>query len=259
MRSATLTLLVLLCSIHSSYQLLQPQTNTWNSNCKLTQAQIKAANISVETAHNVEVALRYERTNQAVQNDPFYDLPASWDAANPPPPGSILKVEEYTNLSLYTLPMSVSMSRFLYATETHNGTVMPASAYVLWPYLPRTFEGLTPCSAKRSASDPLFPVIALAHGTSGQTSACAPSGMRQLWDEFHEPFPMVLAGYAVVATDYLGFGISGVTSPYFILPSQANDVVLAVQAAQRAWPMSLSKEFVVAGQSQGVFPPFLLM
>lgn len=41
------------------------------------------------------------------------------------------------------------------------------------------------------------------------------------------------------------------TSPYFVLPSQANDVYHAVAAAQQAWPNSLSKQFVVVGQSQG--------
>ena len=186
-----------------------------------------------------------------MQDDPFYTLPDTYDASNPPPPGTILKVEQYTNITLYTIPMSLSMSRFLYTTETFNGTSMPASAYVLWPYLPRTFPNLSPCSKKRADRDPLFPVIGLTHGTSGQTQACAPSGLRNLWDEFHEPFPMALAGYAVVAPDYLGLGVPNVTSPYFVLPSQANDLYYAIEAAQKAWSHLLSKEFVVAGQSQG--------
>ena len=62
---------------------------------------------------------------------------------------------------------------------------------------------------------------------------------------------MALAGYAVVAPDYLGLGIRNTTSPYFVLPSQANDLYHAVAAAQAAWPNSLSKQFVVVGQSQG--------
>ncbi len=233
---------------------LQPQSNVWNSDFKLTAAQIAAANISHETAANVETALRFERTNNAgklIQHDAFHDLPASYDPGNPPAAGTILKVEEFTNVSEYTLPMSLSMSRFLYTTETFNGTVMPASAYVLWPYLPRTFPGLRSCSGKQDDDDPLYPVIALAHGTSGQMQACAPSGLRNLWDHFQEPFPYALAGYAIVAPDYLGLGVANTTSPYFVLPSQANDLFYAVEAAQQAWFDSLSKEFVVAGQSQG--------
>ena len=171
-------LLCILVLVTTSYQQLQSQTDLWNSSFQLSSAQIAAANISQETAHNVEIALRYERTNNAggpMQNDPFYDLPADFDHSNPPPPGTILKVEQYTNISLYTLPMSLSMSRFLYTTEALDGTSKPASAYVLWPYLPRKFESLTPCSKAKKNQDPLFPVIGFAHGTSGQTQACAPS------------------------------------------------------------------------------------
>ena len=246
--------LLLLALVAKSYQQLSDQTDLWNATFKLTETQIKAANLSEETARSVEVALRYERTNNAgslTQDDSFYELPASYDASNPPPPGTVIKVEEYTNLTLYTIPMSLSMSRFLYITETFDGKSQPASAYVLWPYLPRKFDGLASCSSSNSSSSPVFPVIAFAHGTSGQTTACAPSGLRNLWDEFHEPFPMALAGYAVVATDYLGLGVKDIVSPYFVLPSQANDLYHAVAAAQQAWPESLSKQFVVAGQSQG--------
>ncbi|KAK5168974.1 uncharacterized protein LTR77_006283 [Saxophila tyrrhenica] len=250
--------LLLLALCQFSYQQLHPQTNVWNSNFKLTRTQIAAANLSKSTANNVEIALRFERTNNAypklTQHDPFYHLPSSYNPENPPPAGTVLKVEQYTNVSHYTTPMSLSMSRFLYTTETLNGTIMPASAYVLWPYLPRSFPDLTPCSSsadKREEEDPLFPVIAFAHGTSGQTQACAPSGLRGLWDDFHEPFPLALAGYAVVAPDYLGLGVEGTPNPYFVLPSQANDLGFAVEAARQAWPEALAREFVVAGQSQG--------
>jgi pimeloyl-ACP methyl ester carboxylesterase len=246
--------LVLILLVARSYQQLEPQTDLWNATFQLSEAQINVANISHETARNVEIALRYERTNNAggpMQGDPFYDLPASYDASNPPPPGTILKVEEYTNLTLYTIPMSLSMSRFLYMTETFDGKPAPASAYVLWPYLPRKFTELESCSDDKSSHSPLFPVIGFAHGSCGIASACAPSGLRNLWDEFHEPYPLALAGYAIVAPDYLGLGVRNTTSPYFVLPSQANDLYHAVAAAQKAWPNSLSKQFVVAGQSQG--------
>ena len=70
-------------------------------------------------------------------------------------------------------------------------------------------------------------------------------------NEFHNPFPMALAGYAVVAPDYLGLGVADVRSPYFVFPSQANDLFHSIAAARKAWPDLLSKQFVVAGQSQG--------
>ncbi|KAJ9629503.1 hypothetical protein H2203_001877 [Taxawa tesnikishii (nom. ined.)] len=231
---------------------IYPQTNTFASNFTFTSAQIAAANLSARAAHNAEVALNFERTNYAgglsVADDPFYDIPASFNQANPPPPGTIIKLEPFTNTSQYTLPPSVTMSRFLYTTETLNGTSIPASAYILWPYVPKQFPGLKSCSGNRSS---VFPVVGLAHGTSGQTPECAPSHIRNLWDEFHEPFPLALSGYAVVAPDYAGLGVADIPSPYFVLPSQANDLFHAVAAAQKAFPDALSEEFVLMGQSQG--------
>ena len=241
-------------STFAQQDLLQPQPSTWNSSFRLISAQISAANISSDTAHNVQVALNFERSNNAgnlIQDDPFYQLPENFNLSDPPPPGTVLKVEEYTNTSFYNIPPSLSMSRFLYVTETLNGSSAPASALVLWPYLPRMFSHLQPYSNNKTSDKAVYPIVAWPHGTSGQTQACAPSGLQDLWDEFHVPYPLALAGYAVVATDYLGLGVANTTSPYFVLPSQANDVFHAIAAAQYTWPHMLSKQFVIAGQSQG--------
>jgi len=233
---------------NAQQKLLQPQDNTFNSTFTLTPEQIRAANLSEATAHNVEIALRIERSNKAgypAQSDPFYTLPANTSISSLPPPGSILKVEQHTNNSLYTIPPTLSLSRFLYVSETLNGSRVPASAYVLWPFTPRRHRNNSKISAD------VYEVVGFAHGTSGQTTACAPSGLRNLWDDFHGPFAAALAGYAVVATDYVGLGIPNLDSPYFIFPSQASDVFNAVAAAQRQWSSELSKQFVVMGQSQG--------
>lgn len=230
---------------------LESQNLTFNSTFRLTAAQKKAANLSEALAHDVEVALNFERSNNAgylTQDDPFYLLPDNVSRWDLPPPGTILKVEEYTNMTYYTLPPTVSMSRFLYTTEALNGSSVPASAYVLWPYIPKKVPGLAACNGQTST---VYPTIGLAHGTSGQTLACAPSNLRNLWDQWNEPFTMALNGYAVVAPDYAGYGIKDVRAPYFILPTQANDLFHAVGAAQKQWSHLLSKEFVLGGQSQG--------
>lgn len=232
-------------------ELIHSQSDTWNSNFTLTTSQIAAANLTAAEVNNVQIALNYERTgyaNGSVKDDDFYKVPLTFDPTNPPPPGTLLKLEAFTNTTTYTLPPSLTMSRFLYTTETLNGTSVPASAYILWPYTPRSFPGLRSCSGNTSS---VFPVVALAHGTSGQTPECAPSHFRNLWDEFHEPFPIALAGYAVVAPDYAGLGVSDLVSPYFVLPSQANDLYHAVAAAQAGFPQFLSHDFVIMGQSQG--------
>lgn len=240
----------------SVQQSLFSQNNTWNSTFQLSPQQIASTNLSDAVAHDLEVAINFERTNQAGSYtfaDPFYDLPDDFDAANPPPPGTPIKVEQYTNVTLRTMPMSLAMSRFLYMTETLNGSSVPSSAYVLWPYMPRHFPNLTRYSGETCEDDstPLFPTFGLAHGTSGFNQACAPSNLRALWGDTSTSFPLVLAGYAVVAPDYLGLGIANQTSPYFVLPSQANDLFRAIEAAQKTWPHLLSKEFVIGGQSQG--------
>ena len=57
--------LVFLILCTESFQQLSSQSDLWISTFSLTDAQIKAANISQETARSLEVALRYERTNNA--------------------------------------------------------------------------------------------------------------------------------------------------------------------------------------------------
>ncbi|KAK0283597.1 hypothetical protein LTR35_006056 [Friedmanniomyces endolithicus] len=239
---------LLVCLLSSRATLaLQSQNDTFNSTFRLTAQQISAANLSAATTHNVEIALQYERSNNAgslIQDDPFYIVRDHYNLNNLPPPGTILKVEQHTNLTLYTIPNSLPLPLPL------------PSAYILWPYLPRSFPNLTRCAAPNNNppttnQQPLYPVVALAHGTSGQTQACAPSGLRNLWDYFNEPFPLALQGYAVVTPDYAGLGVPDVTSPYFVFPAQSNDLFHAVAAAQSEWPALLSREFVVAGQSQG--------
>ena len=226
----------------------QAQNNTFNSSFTLTPAQIEAANLSSSTVENVEFALRVEQTNNAgylTQDDPFYKLPTNLSFSSLPPPGSILKVEEHSNNSLYTLPPTTSLSRFLYVSETLNGSRVPASGFVLWPFAPRQNR------KSKNGTQNVYETVGAAHGTSGQATACAPSGLRDLWDDFHGPFAAALAGFAVVATDYIGLGVPGIDSPYFVLPSQANDVFHAVAAAQGHWSSQLTKDFVLMGQSQG--------
>ncbi|KAF2223081.1 Alpha/Beta hydrolase protein [Elsinoe ampelina] len=210
--------------------------------------QIQDANLTDVEANNFEILLNFERSNWAggsVRGDTFYDVPDDFDPLNPPPPGTILKVEARTNTSLYTIAPTLALSRFLYTTETLNGTSIPASAYLLWPFTPRKFSKIT-CNSNGT----VFPLIGMAHGTSGQNAECAPSHIRSLYGDFSEPFTLALNGYAVVVPDYAGLGVSGVPTPYFVFPSHANDLMHAINAAQSAFP-SLSKEFVVMGQSQG--------
>ena len=126
---------------------------------------------------------------------------------------------------------------------TSSGTLVPVSAYILWPYTARPYAGG-------------IPLVAWAHGTSGVTAQCAPSNIRNLWHHFQVPYELALLGYAVVATDYAGLGVAMDTQGKFIAheyltgPAQANDVIYSVQAARKAFP-TISEEFVVIGSSEG--------
>ncbi|KAL8948382.1 MAG: hypothetical protein Q9222_005423 [Ikaeria aurantiellina] len=219
------------------------QTNVFNSSYRLTPSQQEAAGIDGVLANNVEVALNFERSNWAdgsVSGLGFYRAPSNSSGAAA---GTLLKLEAFVNTSAFTLPPNTAISRIMYQTETLNGSLVPASAYVLWPYLPR------------EVSDG-FPIVTWAHATSGVFPECAPSHVRNLWYHFMVSYNLVLQGYVVVAPDYQGLGVGvdahnqTIIHPYLSLPSHANDVFYATQAAQMAFS-SLSKRFIIVGHSQG--------
>ena len=180
-------------------------------------------------------------TNGPVASDSFYRVPASSSKASP---GTLLKVEVDSNTSLYNLPPGVAVSRIMFQSATLQGSPVPASAYVLWPYQPRR------------QPDGSLPLVAWAHGTSGLYGDCAPSHLKNLWQHFEAPFPLALQGYVTVAPDYVGLGVDrsangqSIVHQYIANPAHANDVFYAVQAAQSAFT-HLSSEFVVIGHSQG--------
>ncbi|KAH7312455.1 Alpha/Beta hydrolase protein [Stachybotrys elegans] len=226
-------------------QLLQPQTNTWNSTFSLTEEQIASLNLSATAANNINIAARFEQSNWAtgsVFTDPFYThLPtnASWA-----PAGSVLKVEAFTSTSTYTISPALALSRIVYQSKTLNGTLVPVSAFILWPYRPRGGASVSP-------------LVSWGHGTSGLTPECGPSHVRNLWQQFAGPYSLALAGYAVVATDYAGLGVpvypdgSEIIHQYLASPASGNDMLYAAQAAQAAFPGELSPNFAVVGHSQG--------
>lgn len=193
---------------------------------------------NVQGAHDFELSYKI---NSPITDDPFYSVPRNSGNA---PVGTPLKVEQYSNISQYTIPPTLSLSRFIYQSKTANGSLVPVSALVLWPY-----------AAKPHAGGKI-PVVAWAHGTSGAAPECAPSNIRYLWYQFQGLFELALHGYAVVATDYAGLGVSQSSSGLPIIheygtgPAQANDILYSVLAAQKAFP-SLSADFVTIGHSEG--------
>ena len=106
-------------------------------------------------------AIQFEKScqaNSSVFEDQFYCVPSDTAEAAA---GALLKVEEDTDTSKYLLPPATAMSRFIYQTESLKGNKVPASAFILWPYSPKSHtDG--------------YPVVVWAHGTSGIFASCAP-------------------------------------------------------------------------------------
>ncbi|KAK8239718.1 Alpha/Beta hydrolase protein [Phyllosticta capitalensis] len=229
-----------------------PQCDDWNSKFRLSGSQIASAGISENIANNVNVAVNFERTNWAtgsVEDDPFYtDVPESSTYL---PPGSLLKVEDYTNASLYTFPPNIAISRFMYQTLDWNGSLVPASAFILWPFHPREVPGKGKDTSKN------IPLVGWAHGTSGVFSECAPSHIRNLWFQYSAPFTLALQGYAIVAPDYAGLGVSKtfdgkhIPHPWITFDAHGKDLLYAVHAAHDAYKELLSSKYVLFGHSQG--------
>lgn len=164
--------------------------NTFNSSATISATAIATVNLTTLDRNNAEVALRFEQTNWAtgsVGADPFYEVPANASGAAI---GSVLKVEYNTSVSQFALPSETAMPRFLYMSETVNGSAVPVSAYILWPYLART------------QPNGRYQTVAFAHGTIDAFPECAPSHARPLNYEFGVTYNLALQEYVVVATDF---------------------------------------------------------
>jgi len=173
-----------------------------------------------------------------IQNDPFYSTPASFSSANAQA-GQILKLEMQSNVSAYDIPPGQSLSRFMYTSIDNTGAVVPATAAILWPFTPKSFNGSTNS----------YPLVAWAHGTSGVVRQCAVSNIRNLQYDFRSVYTLANVGYAVVIADYVGLG-SDQPFNYLAYKLHANDVVFAVKAAQSAFSQ-LSQQWVSFGHSEG--------
>jgi pimeloyl-ACP methyl ester carboxylesterase len=186
-------------------------------------------------------AFSFETQAHATADLPFYKVPENFSASLAP--GSLLRVEHVTNLTNYTVPSGLTMSRIIYTTTNLNGTILPASAYILWPYVFRKE----------------YSMVAWAHGTSGLFKACAPSNYRSLQYHFMVPYLLAMQGMVVVAPDYAGLGFDTLPSgehfahPWALCPAQANDLAHAITAARAAFPQQLPRKgpFVAMGHSQG--------
>ncbi|KAF5583193.1 secretory lipase [Fusarium pseudoanthophilum] len=224
-------------------------TTSWNSTFKLSPQQLTLANLTSEEGVQINNIMNFDRTllaNGGPHQDDFYTLPAGLKI--PKGPGELIKLQEITDPKPYTIPASTAMSRFLYSTTKINGTLIPASAYILWPYTTKKMKGVSHGKA---------PTVLWTHGTSGWYPTAAPSTHRSLFYQDFVPYALALAGYAVVAPDYAGLGVgtswdgTAIPHEYGIYQAGGADALNALRAALTAFPERLTTDYVNVGHSQG--------
>jgi uncharacterized membrane protein HdeD (DUF308 family)/alpha-beta hydrolase superfamily lysophospholipase len=186
------------------------------------------------TALSLVVALGLLGASAAIHRskapaDAFYRPPS----VVPSEPGELLRSEPFTR----GIPSGARAWRILYTTTRHDGVPAVASAVVI--------------AAKHLPAGPR-PVIAWAHGTTGVASRCAPSLLPTRWtpDVIPALDQVIVRGWVLVATDYVGLGTAG-PHPYLIGEGAARSVLDSVRAARQMRQVELENKTIVWGHSQG--------
>ncbi len=94
-----------------------------------------------------------------------------------------------------------------------------------------------------------WPVVSVAHGTTGVTDECAPSLYPNLLGAIGMVTPFLERGAVVTVTDYQGLGSPG-SHPYLDAPSAGYDVIDSVRAARNIVP-GTGTRWAAVGVSQG--------
>jgi dienelactone hydrolase len=156
--------------------------------------------------------------------------PAFYETPNPLPagaPGTVLRSQKVASSSAGTI------WRILYLSTALDGRPIPVSGIVTVPAGPAPAGG--------------WPVLSLAHGTTGIADVCAPSrgplGTSGL--------DVAKQGLVVVASDYEGLGTAG-RHPFLVGESEARSVIDAVRAARAMGAeVGAGDRYVIVGYSQG--------
>lgn len=167
--------------------------------------------------------------------DPFYTPPQPLPADQP---GAIIRVAPVAAAQLD----GAKLWRIMYHSTLADGTDVPVSGLIAQP------AGQAPADG--------FPVIAIAHGTSGIARSCAPSvnvlTTNPLQPGYYEREmkPFVDAGYVVVATDYVGMGAPGPYS-YLVGQVEGRNVLDSIRALRAFGQSPISDNVFIRGVSQG--------
>ena len=232
-----------------------PEGTAWNSTFTLSPELKALGQVSDDLASQIETIYRFDQTqlaNGGTSQDEFYSLAVGSMNAHPTQPGEVLKVQDITDMAPFNLPAEVAMSRIIYTSTNLNGTLVPASGFILWPYAPKSIG-----SGWRRGSQAKAPSVVWNHGTSGWFADGAPSTHRSLFYGDHMPFALAQAGYAVIAPDYAGLGVntswdgSFVPHQYLAREASAKDSLNMIRATRKVFSDRITNDYVVVGHSQG--------
>jgi pimeloyl-ACP methyl ester carboxylesterase len=176
-------------------------------------------------------------------SDSFYSTPANITGAVP---GDVLRWEDIPTGQLttnWTIPASLTLSRFMYVTEDINNKSIPATAWVLLPFH-HTLQ--TPGEPGKLRT------LVWTHGTAGRSRLCSTTNNKGLYYDWKAPFILAESGYAVIAPDYAGQG-SDIPQGFMYEAGflHAADVAYSVIAARKVIGNLLSKKWAVFGHSEG--------
>ncbi len=148
-------------------------------------------------------------------------------------PGKLVKIEQLPDA--LKLPGSAKAQRLHYTSTGFDGrpTVVSGALFVPSGKAPKTG----------------WPVLSWAHGTIGIADNCANSVSGRSQRDIDYLTSWLEAGYAIVASDYEGFGTPG-THPYLNGRSEAYGLIDVVRAGRQA-DKSLGRKWIASGQSQG--------
>lgn len=195
-----------------------------NYSCGTICKEILASTIPLDLTSNIGTDFDFD----------FYNTARHFPGSAP---GDLLKLQAIDPSTITGLVPGMSSYRFQYASKDLDGKTVPSTGFIAIPFT-------------RPASRGRFPLIAFAHGTIGVYRGCAPSSSPELYD-YNTWIPLLLRGYAVVATDYAGLGNNFTKHKYVSFAAHAHDLYYSVWAARKAFPTAFTDEWMSMGHSQG--------
>ncbi|KAF7900221.1 uncharacterized protein EAF01_007523 [Botrytis porri] len=203
-----------------------------NFNISIAELESYGCNASCQAILSVSNPADLETTGTEFDFD-FYSTPINFSSSAP---GDLLKMQPVDSSTL-DIPDGIATFRFQYTSKDLDGTIVPSSGFIAFPFA-------SPANGSQ------FPLVAFAHGTIGVHRGCAPSSSTNLFN-YNSWAQLVYGGNAVVATDYAGLGNNYTLHKYSAFTAHANDIYYSVQAARKAFPGMFTKEWASLGHSQG--------